>query len=259
MEVFSQMPPWVLALMATGFTYIMTAVGAAVVFLTNKFNKTVLTVMTGFAAGIMIAASFFSLLLPAKEQAESEGSFAWLILTFGFLAGGVFVALTDFILGKTAFFREDQTKKSGFLTWVAMTMHNIPEGLAVGVAFGSLVGGEGTIISAMMLALGIGIQNFPEGLCASIPLKNRGMSSGKAFFFGQVSGFVEVPSGVLGALAVGVIASLLPWALSFSAGAMIAVACAELIPSAYENGKISATSGILIGFGLMTFLDVLLG
>lgn len=257
MGFLSDLPLWVQALFATLFTYAMTAAGAAFVFLSKNFNKKILTVMMGLAAGIMIAASFFSLLLPAKERCEASGQNPAFILTVGFLAGGAFIVLSDILLGRLSAFSERE-KKSGFLMSTAMTLHNIPEGLAVGVAFGSIVGGA-PAVSAVMLALGIGIQNFPEGLCVSVPLRRQGMSPGKAFFIGQASGFVEVPSGILGALAVGVVSSLLPWALAFSAGAMIAVVCSELIPSGFAENKTAASCGVIFGFSLMMFLDILLG
>lgn len=141
----------------------------------------------------------------------------------------------------------------------AMTLHNIPEGFAVGVAFGCVAGDSGALISAAMLALGIGVQNFPEGLCVALPLRKSGMGSGRAFLIGQASGLAEVPAGVLGALAVGFISALLPWALAFSAGAMIAVVCSELIPSGFSESKLLPSVGIVFGFSLMMFLDVFLG
>lgn len=213
----------------------------------------------GLAAGIMIAASFFSLLLPAMERAESGGKgTAALILTVGFLAGGAFIMLSDLVLGKLETFRNGESR-GGFLMCAAMTLHNIPEGFAVGVAFGCVAGEAGALVSAVMLALGIGIQNFPEGLCVSLPLKNGGMTASKAFLIGQASGAVEVPAGVIGAVAVGAISALLPWALAFSAGAMIAVVCSELIPAGFAQNKTAATVGIMLGFSLMMFLDIFLG
>ena len=256
-----QQPVWLQAFFATLFTWGMTALGAAVVFVSGRFNERTLNAMQGTAAGIMIAASFFSLLLPAKERLEVWGSSAWfvaVVLSAGFLFGCVFILLSDLLLSRMKAFSE-QGKRSGALSCFAMTLHNIPEGFAVGVAFGSLAGETGSFIAAVMLAFGIGIQNFPEGLCVSVPLRKMGFSKEKAFFFGQFSGFVEVWAGVLGAVAVGLISSLLPWALAFSAGAMIAVSCAELIPSCVETGKRTAVLGVSFGFALMMLLDVLLG
>lgn len=261
LEWLTVQPVWLQALFATLFTWLMTALGAAVVFVSGKFNARTLNAMQGTAAGIMIAASFFSLLLPAKERMEGWGSgsaFVAVVLSVGFLLGCLFILLSDLFLSRLNAFSE-QGIRSGALACFAMTLHNIPEGFAVGVAFGSLTGEAGTFIAAVMLALGIGIQNFPEGLCVSVPLRKMGFSKGKAFFFGQFSGFVEVLAGVLGAVAVGLISSLLPWALAFSAGAMIAVSCAELIPSCVSAGKRTAVLGVSFGFALMMLLDVLLG
>ena len=256
-----QQPVWLQAFFATLFTWGMTALGASVVFISGKFNERTLNGMQGTAAGIMIAASFFSLLLPAKERMESWGSgaaFVAIVLSAGFMLGCVFILCSDLLMSRMSLFSEEG-KRSGVLSCFAMTLHNIPEGFAVGVAFGSLAGESGSFIAAVMLAFGIGIQNFPEGLCVSVPLRKMGFSKGKAFFYGQFSGFVEVWAGVLGAVAVGLISSLLPWALAFSAGAMIAVSCAELIPSCVATGKRTAVLGVSFGFALMMLLDVLLG
>ena len=261
MQWFFALDAWLQALLASLVMYAMTTLGAACVFFSRRPNANVLTVLLGASAGIMIAASFFSLLLPAKERLEVWGSNAWfvaVVLSAGFLFGCVFILLSDLLLSRMKAFSE-QGKRSGALSCFAMTLHNIPEGFAVGVAFGSLAGETGSFIAAVMLAFGIGIQNFPEGLCVSVPLRKMGFSKGKAFFFGQFSGFVEVWAGVLGAVAVGLISSLLPWALAFSAGAMIAVSCAELIPSCVETGKRTAVLGVSFGFALMMLLDVLLG
>ena len=259
-EWLMQLPVWVQAFFATLFTWFMTALGAAFVFISGKFNKKALNVMQGTAAGIMIAASFFSLLLPAAERLEAGGNSATtaLILSGGFLLGCAFILLSDIVMSRMKIFSRDNLR-SGALACFAITLHNIPEGFAVGVAFGSLTGDFNSWIAAVMLAVGIGIQNFPEGLCVSVPLRKQGFTSGKAFFFGQFSGFVEVVAGVLGAIAVGFISALLPWALSFSAGAMIAVSCSELIPSCVNEGKTTAVSGVSFGFALMMLLDVLLG
>ena len=260
MEWLMGLPPWIQALLATCFTYLMTALGAAFVFLSKKCNVRVLNMMQGSAAGIMIAASFFSLLLPAKERLETDSSAAMvaIVLSVGFLAGGFFILLSNAGMARLSLFAEEN-KRSGALTCFAITLHNIPEGFAVGVAFGSLTGEYSAYISAVMLAFGIGVQNFPEGLCVSMPLRKQGFSAGKAFFFGQFSGMVEIVAGVLGAIAVGFISSLLPWALAFSAGAMIAVSCTELIPSCVSEGKVTAACGVTFGFALMMLLDVLLG
>lgn len=261
MGYWMELPAAVQALLATCFTYLMTALGAAIVFFSDKFSKRVLNAMQGFAAGIMIAASFFSLLLPAQERLQAAGGsvlYIAIVLSAGFLAGGIFIVLSSAVLSRMKAFAGEE-ERGGALTFFAMTLHNIPEGFAVGVAFGSLTGDSGAWIAAVMLAVGIGIQNFPEGMCVSVPLRSRGMRAGKAFFIGQFSGLVEIAAGVLGAVAVGVISGILPWALTFSAGAMIAVSCSELIPSGVSGGKISSTLGVAAGFAVMMFLDVLLG
>ena len=255
---FTNLPVYVQAFFATVFTYAMTALGAAFVFLSKGFNKKILNILQGFAAGIMISASFFSLLLPAEEnlQIQYTGALPAVFLAAGFLLGGIFIIFSNLILKKKHIF-SDAEKRSGAMMFFAMTLHNIPEGFAIGVAFGSLSQSQ-TLISAVMLAIGIGIQNFPEGMCVSVPLHKQGLSMRRAFFFGQFSGLVEIIAGVLGAVAVGFISVLLPWALAFSAGAMIAVSCSELIPSAINENKLSAVGGITVGFALMMLLDVLL-
>ena len=261
MDFLIELPLVVQALLATCFTYFMTALGASVVFFSNKFSKGLLNAMQGVAAGIMIAASFFSLLLPAQERLAEAGKGMWemsSVLAGGFLAGGVFIVLSSLFLSRFKIF-SDERERGGALMFCAMTLHNIPEGFAVGVAFGSLSSDHGAWIAAVMLAVGIGVQNFPEGLCVSVPLRNQGMRSGKAFLIGQFSGIVEVVACVLGAVAVGFISGILPWALAFSAGAMIAVSCSELIPSGVAGGKVSSVFGIAAGFAVMMFLDVLLG
>lgn len=259
MDFLAGLPVWAQALCATLFTYGMTAAGAALVFFSGRSGGKFLTAAMGFAAGIMIAASFFSLLLPAMESAEKAGKAnAALVLTVGFLAGCAFVMLADLFLSGTEKF-SGEGKRGSTLMCAAMTLHNVPEGFAVGVAFGSAAGEAGALAAAVMLAVGIGIQNFPEGLCVALPLRKDGMRAPHAFFIGQASGFAEVPAGVLGALAVSAVSSVLPWALAFSAGAMIAAVCAELIPSGFSENKFAASIGTALGFSLMMFLDIFLG
>ncbi len=253
-QLFTQ-PAWVQALAATLFTYAMTAAGASLVFFVKNMRAKAVSAAEGMAAGVMIAAGFFSLLLPALERAEPLGAARCaLIMSVGFLAGGAFIFAADRVFSRVNGLPSE--KRSGALMCVAMTLHNIPEGFAVGVAFG---GAGGAAFSSLMLACGIGIQNFPEGMCVSLPLRREGMPRGKAFLIGQLSGFAEVPAGVLGALAVGAVSALLPWALAFSAGAMLAVVCAELIPSAFRESKLIGTFSAMGGFALMMFLDILLG
>ena len=205
----------------------------------------------------MLASTFFSLLMPAMESAQD---FAYLILTCGFLLGGLLIIVTDIVSSKLNLFSDNAKKQRCAIMCVAVTMHNIPEGLAIGVAFGALASGESVgAVAAVMLAVGIGIQNFPEGMCVAFPLRANGMSRSKSFFIGQLSGAVEIVAGVVGALAVTFISGILPWALSFSAGAMIAVVCSELIPECFADGKVKATVGVICGFALMMILDVAFG
>lgn len=252
------------ALIATCFTWAVTALGASLVFLFKKVNKNVLDAMLGIAAGIMIAASFWSLLSPAIEMSESLSINAPLIVSIGFLSGGVILFIADKIferLDKVKRKDKNPLKRSMMLIF-SITMHNIPEGLAIGVAFGSLAYGltGATLMSACMLALGIGIQNFPEGTAVSVPLRREGFSRKKAFFYGQLSGIVEPISGVLGALLVIKMRYLLPFFLAFAAGAMIYVVVEELIPESQTNKKKDLMALFtLVGFTIMMVLDVALG
>ena len=245
------------ALFASLFTCLMTAAGASLVFFSKKINEKFLTAMTGGAAGIMIAASFFSLLLPAIE-CESQLP-VYIVVTVGFLLGGGFIAIGDLLLGRAKKGDGAQGGKSALL-YVAVTLHNIPEGMAVGVAFASVAAGDAAgAVSALMLAVGIGIQNFPEGACVAYPLRAGGMSSKKAVFLSFLSGMVEIFAAVCGAVAAEGAAGLMPWTLSFSAGAMIAVVCSELIPDCFEKHKRIASAGVVLGFALMMVLDLALG
>ena len=259
---FSGLDPVMQALLATLFTYAVTALGAALVFFFKTINRKLLDVMMGFAAGVMIAASFWSLLSPAIELSVQLGDNAWLTAAVGFLMGGFFVIGSDIILSRVHFVRKKggALKRSILLT-TAVTLHNIPEGLAVGVAFGCVsLNIEGTsLLSAVMLAIGIGIQNFPEGVCVSMPLRREGTSRAKSFLIGQASGIVAPIAGVLGVLWALAVRSILPLALTFSAGAMIAVVCSELIPESFRDSKTIAAFGVLFGFVVMMVLDVALG
>lgn len=249
------------ALIATLFTWGVTALGASFVFLFKKVNKSVMDAMLGFAAGVMIAASFWSLLEPAIEMATNLNMTAWLVIAIGFMSGGILLFIGDKIFDKLM--NNKKTEKNSSLKRCLMlifsiTLHNIPEGLAVGVAFGSLYYGlEGTLFESCLLALGIGIQNFPEGTAVSVPLRREGMSRKKSFFFGQLSGIVEPIAGVIGALLVIKIRILLPFLLSFAAGAMIYVVVQELIPESQTNKKKDLMALFtLIGFSIMMILDV---
>lgn len=267
MEWFIELHPVMQAFLATLFTWAVTALGASLVFFFKEINKNVLTGMLGFAAGVMIAASFWSLLAPAIEMAEQSDTPGWLPAVVGFLSGGLFLFLTDKILphlhpgdGKREGIHTDWRRS--VLLVLAITLHNIPEGLAVGVAFGAAAAGypTATVAGAVALAIGIGLQNFPEGAAVSVPLRRDGFSRLKAFTYGQASGIVEPVAGVIGAALVLLMRPLLPYALSFAAGAMIYVVVEELIPEAkVERHNDIGTIGAMIGFTVMMFLDVALG
>ncbi len=269
MEAFLGLSPILQALIGTLFTWGLTALGAAGVFLAKDVNRKVLDIFLGFAAGVMIAASFWSLLAPAIDMSEAQGIPGWLPAVIGFLAGGGFLFGVDKLLPHLHLGLPEAEAEGIKTSWhrsillvLAITLHNFPEGLAVGVAFGAAAAGlpEATVASAIALAVGIGIQNFPEGLAVSAPLRREGMSRFKSFMYGQASGVVEPIAGVLGALAVLVMRPLLPYALSFAAGAMIFVVGEELIPESHQgsNGDL-ATIGLMVGFCVMMFLDVSLG
>jgi zinc transporter, ZIP family len=273
MEWFAQLNPIYQALLATLFTWGVTAFGAAFVFFFKTMNQSVLNAMLGFAAGVMIAASFWSLLAPGIELAEQLGQVSYITVSIGFMAGGLFLYAIDKILPHLHIGEETKNAEGIKTSWQrsvllvsAITLHNIPEGLAVGVAFGAVASGlssGSTLTGAIALAIGIGLQNFPEGAAISIPLRREGFSRFKAFLYGQASGAVEPIAGVLGAYAVLQMQSILPYALSFAAGAMIYVVVEELIPEAQrETGGSKtdiATLGVLVGFTIMMFLDVALG
>ena len=261
MNILKNMSPILLAFLATLFTWMITALGAAIVFFFKKVNKTILDCMLSIASGVMIAASFWSLLSPSIEMAENLGMNNIIVPTLGFISGGLLLVISDKIFQKKSNSISDK-KKRIFMLIFSITMHNIPEGLAVGVAFGSVMYGlEGsTILSALGLALGIGIQNFPEGTAVSVPLRREGISRKKAFFYGQLSGIVEPIAGVIGAILVLKVRFILPFLLAFAAGAMIYVVVQELIPESQTNKRKSLISiCTLIGFSIMMILDVTLG
>lgn len=266
---FIDLNPVTQALLATLFTWFVTAFGAAIVFVFKTIDRKILDGMLGFAAGVMIAASYWSLLAPSIEMAEASGQTAWVPATIGFLAGGAFLWLVDKILPHLhAGFPIEEAEgiktswQRSVLLVLAITLHNIPEGLAVGVAFGATGAGlkSASLAGAVALAIGIGIQNFPEGAAVSVPLRREGMSRFKSFMYGQASGIVEPIAGVIGAFAVLSMQPLLPYALSFAAGAMIYVVIEELIPESQLNKNTDlATVGAMLGFALMMTLDVALG
>jgi ZIP family zinc transporter len=261
--------PIVLALGATLFTWGATAMGASMVFFFTGLNKRMLNTMLGFAAGVMIAACYWSLLKPAIEMSAANGQLPWLPAVTGFLSGGAFLLLIDRILPHLHMGFETKNAEGIRTSWqrstllfLAITLHNIPEGLAVGVAFGQLASRwtPAALGGAIALAFGIGLQNFPEGAAVSIPLRCEGFSRAKAFWYGQLSGFVEPVAGVIGALLVFLVKPLLPYALSFAAGAMIFVVVEELIPEAQRGNETDlSTIGAMLGFAAMMFLEVSLG
>jgi ZIP family zinc transporter len=269
MEKLLEIDPVLLALMATLFTWGLTACGASMVFFFKSLNKKALNLMLGFAAGVMIAASFWSLLKPAIEMSESNGGIGWVPAVIGFLSGGAFLFIIDRTLPHLhlglARDKAEGIKTSwnrSVLLVLAITLHNIPEGLAVGVAFGALANNPdiGVLTGAMALAIGIGLQNFPEGAAVAIPLRREGFTRRKAFNYGQMSGIVEPIAGVVGAYLVTVMTPMLPYALSFAAGAMIFVVAEELIPESQTgDGTDLSTIGVMFGFAVMMVLDVALG
>ena len=269
-DFIQQYGPVTQALMATLFTWGVTAAGAALVFFTKTVKPRLMDGMLGFAAGVMIAASFWSLLAPGIEMAEQMGQLPWMTAVIGFMAGGLFMRLADRImphlhLGLPA------TQSEGIKTsWqrstllvLAITLHNIPEGLAVGVAFGAVAANlsSATLGGAIALAIGIGLQNFPEGAAVSLPLRREGMGRAKSFLMGQASGIVEPIAGVTGAIFVLHMQNILPYALCFAAGAMIFVVVEELIPESQrtEANIDMVTMATMVGFTVMMTLDVALG
>jgi len=268
-DFFQSLHPVIQALIATCFTWFMTALGAAAVFLTRDINRKILDGMLGFAAGVMIAASFWSLLSPAIEMSEGKDIPTWFPALAGFLTGGIFLRGIDRILPHLHLGLPIEKAEGVSTTWkrstlliLAIALHNIPEGLAVGVAFGAIATAlpSSTLAGAIALAIGIGIQNFPEGLAVSMPLRREGMSCLKSFWYGQLSAIVEPVAGVIGAAAVVFAQPILPYALGFAAGAMIFVVVEELIPESQRGNHTDlATMGAMVGFALMMVLDVAFG
>ena len=255
---FINLNPIYQALLATLFTWSITCLGASLVFLFKKINKFIMDAMLGVAGGIMISASFWSLLNPSIEMAKNLKIHV-LIICLGFLFGGLLLFIGDKIFDKFSNNKESSLKRVVMLM-SSITLHNIPEGLVVGVAFGSLIYDSGNLLEAILLAVGIGLQNFPEGTAVSVPLRREGMSTKKAFFFGQLSGIVEPISGVIGALLVLKIKTLLPFLLAFAAGAMIYVVVEEIIPESQTNDRKDLMALFtIIGFLIMMILDVTLG
>ncbi|MBU3680857.1 MAG: ZIP family metal transporter [Flavobacterium sp.] len=267
LNYFESIDPILAALYATLFTWFLTALGASFVFFFKNMNRVVLDGMLGFTGGVMIAASFWSLLAPAIEMSKGEGFVKVVPAAVGFALGALFIFGLDKVLPHLHInFKETEGVKSPWqrttLLVLAITLHNIPEGLAVGVLFGGVAAGipEASIAGAVTLAIGIGIQNFPEGIAVSMPLRRMGMSRWKSFMYGQSSALVEPVAGVLGAIAVLFFIPILPYALAFAAGAMLFVVVEEVIPETQQDKNTDiATLGFIGGFIVMMTLDVALG
>jgi len=271
-EWFAGLDPIPQALLAGGVTWLVTALGAATVFLRRQLPQALLDAMLGFAAGIMIAASFWSLLAPAIDLSEARGGSGWFPAVTGFLLGAGFLRGFDRFLPHLHPDLAETDRAEGVPTHLrhttllvlAITLHNIPEGLAVGVAFGGASGPDAihgvSLAAAVALALGIAIQNLPEGMAVAMPLRREGHSRFRAFWSGQLSAAVEPVAAVIGAAAVTLISPILPYALSFAAGAMLYVVVEELLPAAQRAGRTDlVTSATMIGFAVMMALDVALG
>lgn len=270
---FRTLDPGVQALLAGGFTWFVTAVGAAFVLVTKKMSRALLDLMLGFSAGVMFAASVWSLILPAIDLANAQEVPAWFPAAAGFLLGAGALRAADMILPHLHPLSPPSDAEGISTTWrrttllvLAITLHNIPEGLAVGVAFGAVgirlgdVESTATLTAAVTLALGIAIQNLPEGIAVAMPLRREGVTRLKSFWYGQLSAAVEPVAAVIGASAVIVVHPILPYALAFAAGAMIFVAVEELIPESQRGGNADlATLGTMVGFTVMMVLDVALG
>ncbi|HYE54178.1 MAG TPA: ZIP family metal transporter [Chitinophagaceae bacterium] len=270
-QFFTRIGPVYSALLATTFTWLVTALGASFVFFFKKLNRGILDPMLGFTGGVMVAASFWSLLSPSIEMSERLYSpeWKWVPAAVGFLLGAMFLFVLD-KLTPHLHINFGVTETEGVKTQLhrttllvlAITLHNIPEGLAVGVLFGAAAEGmpEASIAGAIALAIGIGIQNFPEGVAVAMPLRRHGVSRGKSFWYGQLSAIVEPVAGVLGAVAVIYMQPILPYALAFAAGAMIYVVVEEVVPET-QRDKFTDRSvlGFIGGFLVMMILDVALG
>jgi len=274
--MFNEIQDWFLnqdaifqAFLATMFTYGVTALGASLVFVMGDMKRKYFDGMLGFTGGVMLAASFWSLLLPAIEMSEQLGVISWMPPAIGFATGALFLFTLDRLVPHLHINFEEDEKEGVKTNWhkttllvLAITLHNIPEGLAVGVAFGAVAAGfdGATVSAAVVLTIGIGIQNFPEGTAVSLPLRRQGISKLKSFWYGQLSGVVEPVAGVLGAIAVIYAQPLLPYALSFAAGAMVYVVVEEVIPESQRDKYTDiSTLGLIGGFILMMILDVGLG
>ena len=268
-NILQNIHPIIQALIAGLFTWAMTGLGAAAVFLTKDISRKFLDVLLGFAAGVMSAAIYWSMLAPAVKIAASRHLPPWLPAAVGFLIGGVFLRSIDRILPHLQFGAPIEKAEGIKTPWrrstlliLAMTLHNIPEGLAIGVAFGAIAVGSpsATLQSAIALAIGIGIQDIPEGMAVSVSLRREGVSRLRSFWYGQLSGIVEPAAGLIGALTVVLAQSILPYTLAFAAGAMFFIVVEEIIPESQRGGNAAlATMGTIVGFVVMMILDVAFG
>lgn len=266
---FERIDPVWAALLATTFTWLVTAAGAAIVFLFRELNRKALDGMLGFTGGVMVAASFWSLLAPSIAMSEGMGVPKWLPAAVGFTLGALFIFVLDKWVPHLHINFDPKQSEGPKTDWrrstlliLAITLHNIPEGLAVGVLFGGVAAGipEATIGGAVALAIGIGLQNFPEGIAVAMPLRRMGLSRRRSFFYGQLSAVVEPIAGVIGAVAVVYMTPILPYALAFAAGAMIYVVVEEVIPETQQSGHSDVPIlGFIGGFVVMMVLDVALG
>ena len=266
---FESINPVIGALLATTFTWIVTAIGAALVFFFKSMNRAALDGLLGFTGGVMIAASFWSLLSPSIEMSEGEGFIKVIPAAVGFILGSIFIFILDRVMPHLHINFEESESEGIKTDWhrttllvMAITLHNIPEGLAIGVLFGGVAAGipEASIAGALVLSIGIGLQNFPEGIAVSMPLRRQGVSRFKCFWYGQLSAIVEPIAGFFGALSVTIFQPLLPYALAFAAGAMIYVVVEEVIPETQRDKYTDvATLGFVGGFVVMMTLDVALG
>jgi ZIP family zinc transporter len=256
-ELFN-ISPLLQALLATLLTWGVTALGAALVLFARRTHPLLMDALLAFGAGVMLASSYFSLLAPAIDMAEGLNQRPWLVSAAGFLCGGLILLLADAFMGRLPY----AGRRRSILLVSSITLHNIPEGMAIGVSFGALAAGftPAALTAAWMLAIGIALQNFPEGAAVSLPLRREGMSRGRAFFYGQLSGAVEPLAGVLGCLLAVQVQSLLPFLLAFAAGAMVVVVIAELVPENQRSLRPGLMSmATMAGFTVMMILDVALG
>ena len=260
MDSFFTLDAWVQTLILSVITWLLTTLGALTIFFIKKSNEGVINFLLALSAGIMIASAIFSLIIPSIEQSRQLYSLPFLVPSLGLLLGGLFVVIGDVILDRTLERKIEncQSKKRSILMLFAITLHNIPEGMCIGVAIaGAKLGGMATINSAIMLALGIGIQNLPEGASVSLPLISENVPKWKAFLYGSLSGIVEPIFAVIACIFAINISNILPFLLSFSAGAMICVSCTELISESCKYSKNLASIGLITGFFIMMILDLM--